>query len=368
MSATLELAQYDYYSFVYTYGSTSSMRIMVTSVTPEDVLITYVTLDNTIPYDTDYSYTATTGSSGHDGVITISKDDPNFGPCTSPDPLAATSCVVKIALYNANSHESASDVDYTIQLTTSRSSSVLQWEQPIRGSIQQGGYVPYSAYLGSSAAAAVASEKIDIHDEDNSGNIISLHDLKSISDTIRVTIAQLSGHVTAYLSCSTDRGGGSNRPNMTHHYWMLKADNGPTLDIPLIAVADRGCFGATPVRSNRGIAVNNTKVLDKSDRNGDSKEKEIDHQEDGGSRPYLPLEVPSGEYGEVATAVAGYLLISVYGDTSATYTLLLSLLTPNSSLTHATLLTPGVPSLGLVENKGFLYYTLRPGSSHENMR
>jgi hypothetical protein len=74
-----------------------------------------------------------------------------------------------------------------------------------------------------------------------------LRDLETMSDTIRVTIAQLSGHVTAYLSCSTDRDSPSNRPNMTHHYWILKADDGPTLDIPYLAVADKGCFGASNV-------------------------------------------------------------------------------------------------------------------------
>jgi hypothetical protein len=148
---------------------------------------------------------------------------------------------------------------------------------------------------------------------------------------------------------------------------MLKADDSSTLDIPFIAVADRGCFGATPVGSNGGIAVD-TGVYDETDHSVDSKEKGIDHAEDGNGSPYSPVGVSSGKYGNVGTAAAGYLLMSVYGDTSATYTLLLSLLTPNSSLTHATLLTPGVPSLGSVENKGFLYYTLRPGSSYENMR
>jgi hypothetical protein len=100
VSASLEMAQYDYYRFIYTYGSTSSMRIVVTTVTPQDTVSVYVNLDNNIPYDSDYSYTTTTGNSGHDGVIIISKEDPKFSPCTSPDPLAATSCVVRIAVYN----------------------------------------------------------------------------------------------------------------------------------------------------------------------------------------------------------------------------------------------------------------------------
>lgn len=349
MSATLEMAQYDYYTFVYTYGVRASMSVVVAAVSPMDTVSVYVTLDNTIPSVGHYSYKATTGDSGHDGVIMMSKEDSMFLPCTSPSPLGDSSCVVRVAVFNFK----VSDADYTLQLTTSRSSSVLRWEQTIRGDVQRGGYVPYSAYLGSSTTNTAVTSKLG-DEQDNYGEIIPLDNMRARSDSIRVMIAQLSGHVTAYLSCSTARGGASNQPNMTHHMWILKADDGPSLDIPLIAVADRGCFGAVHASSQVGQSMD-------SEGKDTVKYEENLIQSSQYEENYLPVGATSGN----TTGQTGYLLISVHGDTQASYTLLL---TQNTSSSTPVLLTPGVPSLGSVQNKGFLYYTITPGSIYQNMR
>ena len=239
-----------------------------------------------------------------DRTIDISHTDIAFTPC-----LALAGCMIHITLFG-----SGATTDYELTLSTSHSVTLLRWGRTVKGIVQPGKYIGYRILITepetSVSAAAAAPARSDIKTPlalDVSTTVLS--------DVFRLTMIQFTGQVTASVSCS--KGPSSGMPNITNHLWILRPSYSTFLDIPILFAAAAGCFKASP---------------------------------------------SSG------TAGSGQLLITVHGDTASSFSVAMSLLSNSSSLSSATLLTPGLPSVDSVADKEFRYYTVRPGIASEDIR
>ena len=222
--------------------------------------------------------------------------------------LSGTGCLVRITLYGSGGAS-----EYHVTVTTSESTTLLLWGTIVRGTVQAGGNTGYRALIKepTTSISATAAAESDVK------SALSL-DLRAavMSDTFRITVVQFSGQVITYISCS--KGASSKMPNATDHMWTLSGGDRRYLDIPILVAADLGCFKSNPVSAG--------------------------------------------------AASTGQLLVTVHGETASSFSVALSLLSNSSSLSSATLLTPGLPSVGSVANKEFRYYTVRPGTSREDIR
>ena len=299
-------------SYVFEYSEKSKGDVRITLAgefrTPGAYLLVYVSLDNVIPSSVHFTYTAVSESDIPYAIINIRQSDTDFNA------NCLTGCRVRILVMSG-----LSGGDYDITVVTASSATLLVWGTLQRGWVVSGSDVGYRAILSNpSPSRSHAVSDSYPRDRDfqslvpleREGGFGSTSSSSSSSDqTIRLTVNQFNGHITAYVSCSHSQSQSIAKPNATNHIWKLKGDDNHFLDISFTSASDRGCF------------------------NG-----------------------PSG---------SAQLLVTVHGDTSASYSIMLSLLNANSS---APLLSPGTPTVGTVGDHLFQYYTVRPGNEQSDLR
>lgn len=159
-----------------------------------------------------------------------------------------------------------------------------------------------------------------------------------------------------------------------------RGDDG-VLDIPYIVAADQGCSG--PVGGGGG---GGSSSISSSGSSGDLMGRKSDGSGWGGSRSgdsvvstAISTSISTINKQKKTTTVVvsqpaastgsrGSFLITLHGDTSASYTVSVSHLTNTSSYSSALNILPGVPSRGVVGDKHFVYYVVRPGGVYEDIR
>ena len=221
--------------------------------------------------------------------------------------LAPAGCMIYITLLG-----SGATTDYELMLSTSHSIIPLRWGRAVTGTVQPGKDIGYRVLITEPATSVLAAPTTR---SDIKSALASDISATVLSDVFRLTVIQFTGEVTVYVSCS--KGPYSGMPNITNHLWMLMPTYSTFLDIPILFAAAAGCF---------------------------------------------KVSTPSGGAG------SGQLLITVHGDIPSSFSVAMSLLSNSSSLSSATLLTPGLPSVDSVADKEFRYYTVRPGIASEDIR
>ena len=202
VSDRVEKLTWNYYGFTDVYRGTHDLKVVVTSTSGDSAV--YVTLDGTVPTDTNYAYTTGGIGDGQD-VIDIKNNDPSYAPCLVGD------CTIVIAVYGYT------DSEYNILLASSMTSTQLNFGIPQLGSIRYG---LYDHYLFSGAG------------------------MTDTADGVRLAVNQYSGTVRAYIGCNMEF------PNSTKYHIQFNPSESGNIDLTLSSFGS-GCSASSLI----GVAI-----------------------------------------------------------------------------------------------------------------
>lgn len=198
---------WNYYIFSNFYGSTRDLKLtMSPSNGNADV---YVTVDGSKPSFLRYDYSSIHWGTG-DETIRMFHTDTAYYPCLN----GATGCQLRIGIYGVLS------TDYSLTLTSSLAASTIR--------------------IGAAESGELAVNSNDYYrlPIDQSGTFV-----------LKFSVTVLSGHVNVFITCSGS--GNSNQdstdrssmklPSETNYFWRFNSDTQTVMEIPSIALADKGC-------------------------------------------------------------------------------------------------------------------------------
>lgn len=204
MSGSLGLLTWSYYTFYDSHGSARDFRVVLTSTSGNADM--FITLDGSTPTSMSYDYSSTNWMS--DDQVTIKHSDSPYQICL--DAGGATSCKFIIGIRGMSFSN-----EFTITLTSSVSTSLIQLGGTQRGVVAGGEYVFYKLALSQQGSTSPY--------------------------TLQIRAVPTSGHISVYSSCQYPM------PRSNTSSWSLSpADAGRVLEISSLSIVDSGCLRSTP--------------------------------------------------------------------------------------------------------------------------